>query len=466
MTGDSSKSTGWAVTFPEISKGVASEAVNYSITIARGIFTIPASYILLKLGFRKACLMACGLVTVSLPLIFSPHWTVLILGRLVMAAGGTLTIIYISPLLSKLVLPEKRKKLAAWNGFTFALSGLLVNLLFMISPVSTFLTKHWQWTSSITALFSFIPLIVFYLNGKDFEIVSLKEKLTVSKPENYFTLLREKEAWMWILAYSCLLVVSVLFSSFVPGKLKDMISALGNGGTEKNSQTSSVVDWKSLFTVVFFSGTCFGLYFLGKLNLTQIQRTSIVKCSLNLMLVTWVFMAGAATLMHFFGGTSDYIFWLTNVIIFVGAFFLSFSGLGIQSVLLFIPLEYKNYSTQKTAIFFSCLWGIGYIILTGYYILASILASYTGPLSSLCFLTALITCFYLAACKLRESRPEYVDLTEYFRLRRNRSFATQASMNVQELREVKGLEEKSFKRLMYLLLLHNKTPIKYVGTTS
>ncbi|AGX89225.1 MFS transporter [Mycoplasma parvum] len=410
--------TGWSEAFEFISKGTAADSVNFAITIARGIFTIPASYILMKLGFRKACLMACALVTLSLPLVFSPHWTVLILGRLIMAAGGTLTIIYISPLLSKLVLPEKRKKLVAWNGFTFALSGLVVNLLFMISPISNFLTTYWRWTASVTALLAFLPLIFFYIHGKDFELISLSEKLSLEKKENYFTLLREKEAWLWILTYSCLLVVSVLFSTFVPDKLKGLISHLSSENKEKLSSAQGeifkTIDWKSLYTVIFFTGTCFGLFFLGKLNLSRFQRTSIVKCSLHTMFAIWVVMSAAAWAMNIWGNDST-IFWFTNVIIFLGAFFLAFFGLGIQSVLLFIPLEYKNYSTQKTATFFSCIWGIGYIILTAYYIIASVLANNVNSLVSLSFLTALIFLFCIFSSKLRESKPEYVDLIKLFR---------------------------------------------------
>ncbi|WP_245529184.1 MFS transporter [Candidatus Mycoplasma haematominutum] len=402
--GKDSASSGWSALFPAIASGIAAESVNYSVTAARGIFTIPASFILTKLGYRKACLLACGLATTALPLIFSPHWTVLIVGRIIMAAGGTLTIIYISPLLSKLTLPAKRKKLAALNGFTFAISGLVVNVLFMIQSISTFLTTHWRWVSATSAIMSFIPLLLFYRYGGNFEISSLSEKLKVRIPDNYETLLRDKEAWTWIITYSFLLVVSILFSSFVPGRLSDLIPSI--------KTSLSGLDWSSLYTVIFFVGTCCGLYVLGRFNLQDVRRTSIVSLAIKLTIASWGLITVAAVI---YNSTQSVV---ANILMLIGVFCLSFFGLGVQSVLLYIPLEYKNYSPQKTATFFSCLWGIGYIILTLYYILSSALNQLAGAAYSLIFITALLVLFYFFTTRLRESRPEFATFWNWRRQRR------------------------------------------------
>ncbi|AFO51713.1 major facilitator superfamily transporter [Candidatus Mycoplasma haematolamae str. Purdue] len=400
-----SDSSGWSQQFSAIKEGVAAEAVNYTITLARGIFTIPASMILMKLGFRRACLLACGLATVALPLIFSPHWTVLLLGRLAMAAGGTLTIIYVSPLLSKVTLPEKKKKLAAMNGFTFALAGLLVNALFLISPVKSALVSQWKWTAGVTAGFSFVPLIIFYMYGKNFEIVSMTEKLEVKVPDSYPSLLKARESWNWIICYTCMLVVSVLYSGWVPNTLTKVFQF---------SSIMSAIDWSSLYTVVFFLGTCAGLYFLGKLNVREVKRTSVVTASTQCVLVAWAVMAWAA-IMARIGQDQTYtsLLWVANILILVCTFWLAFFGLGIQSVFLYIPLEYKDYSPQKTSIFFSCLWGIGYIIFTGYYILASVLSQLLSPSVALGFLTIMLFLYYYFSTKLRESKPEYADIWTY-----------------------------------------------------
>ncbi|PYC99601.1 MFS transporter, partial [Microbacterium esteraromaticum] len=49
--------------------------------------------------------------------------------------------------------------------------------------------------------------------------------------------------------------------------------------------------------------------------------------------------------------------------------------------------EYKDYSPQKTSIFFSCLWGVGYIILTGFYVLSSVIKTYIGKGAALGFIS-------------------------------------------------------------------------------
>lgn len=401
----SNGSGGWNKDFQAISTGVTEEAVNYSVTIARGVFTIPASMILVKLGYKRACLLAFGLSTIALPLIFSPHWTVLILGRLIMAAGGTLTIIYISPLLAKLAMPEKKQKLAMLNGFTYAISGLIVNVLFMIQPVSTFLIQSWKWVAASVATFSFFPLILFYFCGENFEIVSLSEKLRVGVPENYSTLLREKESWVWIITYSGMLVVSILCSSFVPRRLTSLVPML--------SSSIAGMEWSSLYTVIFFIGTFCGLYFLGRLNPKDIKRTSIARFSIALVLILWALIALFTLITHFAKSNGFAIF--ANILIFISTFFLAFFGLGIQSVLLYIPLEYKDYTPQKTSIFFSCLWGIGYIILTGYYILASVIDQCVHQIASLTFITILLVIYYLLVVRLRESRSEYMEFKDWLK---------------------------------------------------
>lgn len=420
-TNGGSNGVGWHKTFETISSGVSAEAVNYSITLARGIFTIPASLILVKLGYRRACLLAFALTTVALPLIFSPHWTVLILGRFVMAAGGTLTIIYISPLLAKLALPAKKQKLATLNGFTYAISGLIVNVLFIIQPVSQFLVKHWKYVASAVAVFSFLPLILFYLYGENFEIVSLNDKLRVEMPDNYSTLLRDKEAWTWIIAYSGLLVVSILCSNFVPERITELVENIKKPLAEK-------VDWKSLYTVVFFIGTFGGLYFLGKLNPKEIKRTSIVRFSIATVLFTWVVIC-SMTLMTHLMKEQTWVQIIATVLIFISAFLLAFFGLGIQSVFLYIPLEYKDYNPKKTSIFFSCLWGIGYIILTGYNVIASVINQLgnkilptgqptngkggVGSIASLVFITMLLILYYVMVRRIRESKPEYMEFRKW-----------------------------------------------------
>lgn len=102
---------------------------------------------------------------------------------------------------------------------------------------------------------------------------------------------------------------------------------------------------------------------------------------------------------------------VASSIIFISVFFFAFFAMGIQPVMLYVPHEYEeNDNSKRITIFYSYLWGFGYIIFTVYQILA---ASLLGAgrirydLVNFAFIFALIAGAVICACFIKESRPQY-----------------------------------------------------------
>lgn len=92
----------------------------------------------------------------------------------------------------------------------------------------------------------------------------------------------------------------------------------------------------------------------------------------------------------------------------------SFFAMGIQSVILYVPHEYKeNNNSKRLTIFYSYLWGVGYVIYTVYQIIISSCigkstgSNTTGAYIAMGLITLFLLLFAIFAFTIKEPRPEY-----------------------------------------------------------
>ncbi|CBY92046.1 hexosephosphate transport protein [Mycoplasma haemofelis str. Langford 1] len=388
---------GWKKDLNAGEKQAVLEAVNYSVPLARGLATIPVAWLMVKLSHKYAVILAMLLNTAAFPLVFSPNFTLFVIGRMVMACGGTMLIILIQPILSRFFSLGAKGILSIFTPWAYVLGALFVNLLFLSSSISSYLTTNWKMCTAITGLLTYLPALYYALFGENFEANTAGHVSTSEKPDTYLGVLKEKECWFWVFFYSFMLVVSVMVSSFAPKILMKLSS------DKLKSATSGIgIEWDSLYRIIFYVFCLLG-FSLGTWNKVKAQRKPLVVLSCGLVTLFWIIILAASR------GIENAT--LATVIIYTCVGLMSFFGMGIQTVILYIPHEYKgNDNPKRITIFYSYLWGLGYIIFAIYYFLVSCIFDahqYYGYFAASFAILAFVLLFGLFSLLIEEPRPEW-----------------------------------------------------------
>ncbi|WP_281178727.1 MFS transporter [Candidatus Mycoplasma haematobovis] len=370
------------------------ESVNYSLYLARGIATIGVSWLMVKLTHKYAVILAMVLNTAAFPLVFSSSLPLFIVGRVLMACGGTMLIIFIQPVLSKFFSLGAKGVLTIFSSWAYVLGALLVNLLFISTDVKKILTDKWQICVGVAGLMTYFPVLYYCLFGKNFDASPQTKEIVSDKPDSYLGLLKEKDCWLWIFFYSFMLVVSVMVSSFATKVLLNVNSEL-KGSVGK-------ADWASLYTIIFYVFCLFG-FFLGRFTKPKIQRKPIVVLACTIVSLLWFIVLVAARAI------SNPI--AATVIIYICVALIAFFGMGIQTVILYIPHEYSgNENPKRITTFYSCLWGIGYILFAIYYFITSRIFDahpYYGYMSSAFVIMLFMLLYGAFSLLIKEPRPDW-----------------------------------------------------------
>lgn len=154
-----------------------------------------------KLGHKKASVIALGLNCVALPLIFTnhAHFSLLVIGRMIMAAGGTMLIILVQPVIAKFFDLKFKGILSYLTPTAYILAALLASLLFVYEgsnkAVINIFYKNWQLITGLCAGLAFLPWFAYMYFGKDFATAENAEQEMEQKllPENtYKGIIKEK----------------------------------------------------------------------------------------------------------------------------------------------------------------------------------------------------------------------------------------------------------------------------------
>lgn len=417
LQGEFAGQVGWANFFGTRGLGsdrataeLRTDAVSYSVTFARGLATIPVAWLVVKCTHRWAALIALTLNTAALPLIYAPHYILFVLGRMFMGFGGTMLIILVQPIIARFFGFKGKGVLSAITPTAYLFGALIAHLLFVYKGNSTsgivlYFLKNWKTMSAICAAFSYLPLFGYFLFAKNFNTAdNMEEELEqVERPENtYSGIIKEKSLWFWIFWYSFLLVASLMVSMKTPVLLEKINPAL------VKSLDSANVSWSRIYCCCFYVGCLAGMC-IGRWSKLQYQRKPCVVGCCLIGVLCWILIFGAAHIKN----TS-----IASVIIFYSVFTFAFFSMGVQSVILYIPHEYsENKNPKRLTIFYSYLWGIGYIIFTVYQIIVASCASMDatstsaagtkGAYIALALISFFVVMFFLFALTIKEPRPEY-----------------------------------------------------------
>lgn len=130
-----------------------------------------------------------------------PHYSLLVIGRMIMGAGGTMLVILVQPIISKFFDLKFKGILSYITPTAYILAALLANLLFVYEgsskSVITFFYKNWKVFTGVCAGLAFLPWFAYIYFGRDFATdVGSEQILERNLPENTYTgIIKEKKMW-------------------------------------------------------------------------------------------------------------------------------------------------------------------------------------------------------------------------------------------------------------------------------
>ena len=342
------------------------QSVNYSITFMRGVGAFLAGYLIVKFGHRKSVLISLFFLSFGIFTSFLWSYWAFIAGRMIMAIGGTILIVYTQPIIAKYFKDDRNatNKLNLFNSFGFNFGAILATLPFIFW--SNEILENWKIISSSLASASIIILLIYLVYGKEIEISS--ESITEEEKNNtsYKSVMKEKNTWLFGISYIFWLTAVVATLTMVP---KDFI-IIHNEWWSSSEWATSV--WKISFLLGIIPGV-----FLGQaITRTTLPRKPFIIGALS---IGTLFIVGAAVLAAFCGSSLVGIIFVMILIFIAGTLLW-----GIQGVFFGMTYSYKGSTPKKQGILIGFIWGIGYM---GFTITTILLSIAIGQLGSILFIS-------------------------------------------------------------------------------
>lgn len=345
---------GWKNTFFTSNPSTTTtQAINYTITFMRGLGSILSGFVLAKFGHKKAVLITIGLLSVAFPTVALGYWHseisygIFVFGRMIMAIGGTVLIIYTQPIISKFFSPREKTVLSRTNSFGFNIGCALPLVLFLFPIVRYSMLNYWQIWAFVASGIPLILLTVYWFVASEIEIkksVYKEEPDKDLKPATWSSVFKDKKTWPLSIYYGFWLVLVVAVILISPAHFAKLHSL---------NHLGKLKIWEVLLPIILFLIAFIpGIFLVGWFAKTNIDRRGyLAVCSLlSVLFIVAAYLSTA------------YIKSAIPTAIFM--FFSGIFGWGVQGIVLNEPHEIKENSPQRVAITISFAWGFGYMIYT------------------------------------------------------------------------------------------------------
>ncbi|CAC13921.1 HEXOSEPHOSPHATE TRANSPORT PROTEIN [Mycoplasmopsis pulmonis] len=373
--------------FPEtkgaISKTV-NQAVNWGITIGRGIGSLLIGWLIVKLTHKYATLISLVLALFAIPAPWMPDYWSFITFRTFFAIGGTTLIILLQPVVSAYFSAKTKGKISIFTTWGYPLGTIITLAPFLVSKDTTeALVRNWQIIYTVIGLLFLIPLITYAVLGQRFDTFQdFKEKQEKIKQDfeakgvkletpSALSLLKQKETYIWILFYGGWLVAVVM--PFIMAR-----SNLPGLAQVQEANADAIRRIITIWLIFFHVAIILGPYTVGLWNKWNVKRKPfIVAVTLSgvvlwaLAIVVFVYMVAPLTAQGYNMGAAGWLF-------FILGFLKGLLLWGIQGVFLNNPHEQEGSNPKKVGLQFSFIWGFGYFFFTFATIILSQLADIKG----------------------------------------------------------------------------------------
>ena len=183
-----------------------SQLVNYSITTARVFANILAALVLMKLGPKKAPLLALFFLMMSIVAIYLPNYWAYTVARMVMGLGGSMIIVYMNPVVTRYVTnPSEKLRINALNTVSYNVGAFIVSVLFTL--FSNQFIANWELTLTIFASLTAVLFILWLIVSEEFE---LNEAAADDTPYGYLDAIRDPFLWTYAIAFGGFLTLYIL----------------------------------------------------------------------------------------------------------------------------------------------------------------------------------------------------------------------------------------------------------------
>lgn len=359
---------------------VISQVVNYSITTARVFANILAALVLVKLGPKKAAVVAIGLLTMSLAAIYMPNYWAFTGARMLMALGGSMVIVYMNPVVARYISSSKeRLRINAMNTVSYNVGAFVVALLFTL--FSDTLTKDWQVTLTIFASLTLISFVAWILLAEDFDTLSSKSGKVIKY--GYKDALKDPFLWKYGLGFGGFLTLYVL--SLVSLKPVFDQYTLLNG---------------SLINLLISGFGIIGTFVGMSIGNRGTPRKPILLSSGTIMIgafaMTIIFANTVPTLAYIFAAISGF------------AMFIQYP------IYMNLAHELDNMSPQKLTVIYGLFWAIAYALQTIVTIVWSFILGSVGYIPAMIFFFICTTIYLIFVSMLKETKPKI--MKEYGKL--------------------------------------------------
>lgn len=354
LAGEFGKGGGWINTFFETKPDtIVTDAVNYTITFMRGVGSLLAGWVLVRFGHKKAVLIAMFMLSLALPFVGAGYWetqggyAIFIIGRMLMAVGGTVLIVYTQPIISRFFSNKNKTLLSRINPLGFNIGTAIPLILFAINPIHDSMLQYWRIWAFVIAAIPAVLLVIYWFVAKDIEIVGKAAGHDVAekdlKPSTWTHAIKDRNSWTLSLLYGFWLITVVSVILITPKHFTDL----------HNTRFNQLAPWETALPIILFLiGLIPGIYLVGWVLRTNIDRRTYISL---------VMFIGIASIVAAYLCTA-YMESIALTCIFM--FIAGIATWGIQGVMLNIPHEEKTNNPQRVGIVISLAWGIGYIIYT------------------------------------------------------------------------------------------------------
>ncbi|WP_371246301.1 hexose phosphate transporter [Mycoplasmopsis agassizii] len=398
---------GWRPVFfgTETPDEVTTQAVNYIITLARGIGSFIIGWIVVKFTHKWAVLAAMTFLAMSILSITigaavggQGGYALFIIFRLLLAVGGTTLIILLQPVVAKSVKNPKTKAImSSISPLGFNTAFIVMTAFFIKPDTANFLITNWYWFSLIWALVTLVPLVTYIFIGQNFEIASgASSDATTEKKATLGSVLREKNTWAWVLVYGLWLIAAVMPLNSLNTTANTTLLADAHmgllGATDGVTQGNLVRIW----AITFVAGVYVGAFTVGRFSKTSARRKPFMIAITSLAALFWIL---SVVVVNEVASVVPY---------FIFAFLMGVMIWGIQGPLLNNPYDFAGATPQKVGIFFGIIWGFGYTIFTGGNIILALINPKAGTGNAIAYyavLTILISLLPASLALTKESRP-------------------------------------------------------------
>ncbi|MDW2834400.1 hexose phosphate transporter [Mesomycoplasma ovipneumoniae] len=354
--------------FPDASAApgtVVNQAVNWGITIGRGIGSILVGWFIVKISHKYTVVLSLIFMLFGIAAPYSPTYAGFIILRTIFAIGGTMQIVLIQPVVSNYLNSRQKAVISQFSPFFYPIGTIITLIPFIMSgEIQSSVRSHWQTIFLVIGLLTLIPLIGYIILGTKFDLYpsalanqTKQEKLTL------LSFFKQKDTWYWAIVYGSWLIAVVFPFTFSKPIFARLVGdAAGNTFNQKIS----------VFLIVFLSGMFVGPFTIGLLSKYQLQRRKYITTVISLgvlfyVLATVVFVTKVGKDPLSAKTYKDGWTWLFLIF----GLLMGICLWGIQGVMLNLPHEYPGANPKRVGFQFGLIWGLGYTAFT----LATIITS-------------------------------------------------------------------------------------------